>query len=55
MFDINGRVVLEQNAGEQNAGKHKFPMNTSKLNTGMYFCYVTLSNGEVLHSKVIIE
>ncbi|KAB1061974.1 PKD domain-containing protein [Salibacter halophilus] len=55
MFDINGRVVIEKNAGEQGAGSHKFPMSTSNLNTGMYFCYVTLSNGEVLHTKVVIE
>ncbi len=49
IFDLSGRVVMEENEGEMNSGKHVVRTNgISSLVSGMYFVKVTSGNGELV-------
>ena len=38
LFDLQGRQVVDLDLGICEAGEHLFELNTSALNSGMYFC-----------------
>lgn len=53
IIDVNGKVILENNLGEQNFGKHEFFISTDKLPKGSYVIQVN-KNG-LSYSKKIIK
>jgi hypothetical protein len=54
VYDITGRVVLENKLGSVTAGKHSVFMNASELGKGVYF-YNIKANGASLSKKMIIS
>ncbi|MGZ4036356.1 MAG: T9SS type A sorting domain-containing protein, partial [Bacteroidia bacterium] len=54
VYDVNGRVVLQQLSGRVMAGEQLIPLNTSSLNNGVYFVNVSGSNNFTATSKLVI-
>lgn len=54
IFDINGRVVLEERESNLSKGKQSFSINTAHLNTGIYLYKVSMGQ-DVVTGKLLIE
>ncbi|MFI5149820.1 MAG: T9SS type A sorting domain-containing protein [Bacteroidia bacterium] len=54
VYDISGRIVMEQKEGTQAAGKHTISLNASSFTKGIYF-YSVKANGSSLSRKMIIS
>lgn len=52
--DLQGRVVLQNDCGELEPGKHAFPFELSSLQNGVYL-YRVLSGGSVQYSGSIVK
>jgi hypothetical protein len=53
IFDELGRVVLEHNAGQLEAGNYKFTLPSHGINSGIYS--IVVSSGEqVLTGRVVV-
>ena len=53
VYDITGRIVLENKLGMNNAGKHTIDLNAAEFSKGVYF-YNIRANGASLSRKMII-
>jgi hypothetical protein len=54
IFDVIGKKVHELNFGHQNIGVHKFDLDLSFLNKGIYLCSVRSGNTVRTH-KIIVD
>ena len=54
LTNILGQVVLERNLGTLESGKNEITINTSQLNSGVYF-YSLFSEGKVFTRKMTVE
>jgi len=53
VYNIVGQKVLELQQGFVNAGNHKFILNRSQMNTGIYFYTVTLNSTSVTRKMIV--
>lgn len=53
MIDVTGKKVISRNEGNQNSGTYSIEINTSELNSGIYF-YSILVNGNKITKKMTI-
>jgi hypothetical protein len=53
IYDVTGRLVLENRLGKMDAGRHAVSMNASEFTKGVYF-YNIKANGASLSKKMII-
>lgn len=54
VYDINGRVMIQETTGKLMEGEQVLNLNTSRLTTGVYFVNVVGSNNFSATSKLVI-
>jgi hypothetical protein len=54
VFDVMGKLVMDENYGQQTAGYHTYKVNTSSLNSGIYLFTVKIGNSQTSR-KVVVE
>lgn len=54
VYDINGRVLIQQSTGTLMEGEQKLSLNTSELTAGIYFVTVNGTNNFNANSKLVI-
>ena len=54
VFDITGKKVAGQNAGEQNAGKHAINFNSANLAAGIYTYSLTVGQNTTSTMKMVV-
>jgi hypothetical protein len=54
IWDINGRLVINNDLGQQTAGMHGSEINVSELPSGIYVYQLWLNNAPVMSKKLII-
>jgi hypothetical protein len=55
VYDINGRIVMQEKEGKLMEGEHTIQLNTSQLNSGVYFISINGTNNFNATSKLIIS
>jgi hypothetical protein len=54
VYDINGRLMIEQTTAKLTEGEQVISLNTSALTSGVYFVSVTGSNNSSVNTKLVI-
>jgi len=54
VYDINGRLMLEQNTAKLQEGEQVISINTGNLTSGVYFVSVVGSNSSSVNTKLVI-
>jgi hypothetical protein len=54
VYDINGRTMMQYNAGKLLEGEHVIQMNTAELNSGIYFVTISGTNNFNANTKLVI-
>jgi hypothetical protein len=54
VYDINGRLMLEQITGKLQGGEQVISINTGNLTSGVYFVSVVGSNSSSVNTKLVI-
>lgn len=54
LFDMNGRIVMNQDLGTQGVGEYRYDYNWSDQAAGMYTLSIQV-NGEAVNKKVVIK
>jgi len=54
VYDAMGKLVMNNNFGEQTTGYHTFKVNTNSLTTGMYLFTVKIGNNQT-SQKVVVK
>jgi len=55
IYDITGRLVVNQNEGKQLAGKHSIVIDSDKLHNGTYYYSLKTDNNRVTKKMVIAQ
>ncbi|MCX8081614.1 MAG: T9SS type A sorting domain-containing protein [Bacteroidia bacterium] len=55
LFDIQGKLVLNQPLGQTKAGINEFDLNTSLLDNGIYILRIKGNKGSVKTGKIIVQ
>ncbi len=54
IYDVTGKKVLEQNEGNQNAGKHNINFNAQNLSAGVYYYSLTAGKNTTSVMKMVV-
>lgn len=54
LFDVNGRIMMNQDLGTQSVGEHRYEYNWSNMASGMYTLSIHV-NGKAVNKKVVIK
>ena len=54
VYDVTGKKVVEQNEGNQNAGKHSINFNAENLSAGVYYYSLTAGKNTTSTMKMVI-
>jgi hypothetical protein len=54
MYDLSGKMVMQKNAGNMNAGVNRIEVDGSNLTSGVYYYTLTI-NGTTTSAQKIVK